>query len=107
MAESGSITPSDADYVVTIDDTSPTIVYSPFADTFGVPDFAAGWNPLNLDSGLIPGSANATGARTSLHATAADGASVAVRWNGEYDCFIIFPCVFFAVSLCSLLDGMK
>uniref|UniRef100_A0A0W0F8G9 Transmembrane protein n=1 Tax=Moniliophthora roreri TaxID=221103 RepID=A0A0W0F8G9_MONRR len=29
-----------------IEDTSPTVVYSPTRDTFGKPDYLAGWNPI-------------------------------------------------------------
>ncbi|KAH9948930.1 hypothetical protein B0H21DRAFT_689167 [Amylocystis lapponica] len=80
-----------ADFVfpLTIDDTSPTISYSPFPDTFGVPDVLAGWNPYYTDSGFAtdPGPSSSSpvtdiGNGTSLHITALDGAAFAVAWNG-------------------------
>ncbi|KAK7047210.1 hypothetical protein VNI00_006876 [Paramarasmius palmivorus] len=35
-----------------IDDTSPTVVYSPSRDTFGQPDYLSGWNPVVDGKGI-------------------------------------------------------
>jgi len=74
---------SNNSFIISIDDTSPTIAYSPFADTFSEPSLATGWNPFFNNTGLADPSAGAqTGSGTSLHVTAANGASLGVRWNG-------------------------
>ncbi|GBE80613.1 hypothetical protein SCP_0303280 [Sparassis crispa] len=80
---------ADPVFSVTIDDTSPTIQYAPFPDTFTVPALLSGWNPYYTNSGFAtdPGpSSNASitdvGNGTSLHLTACDGAALAISWNG-------------------------
>ncbi|KAI0709554.1 hypothetical protein C8T65DRAFT_708394 [Cerioporus squamosus] len=86
---------ADPLFPLTIDDTSPVVRYSPFADTFSAPNTAQGWNPFYTDSGFATvnsgaGSAigPAIGNGTSLHLTACDGAALQIDWNGE--CF--FTC---------------
>ncbi|KAI0949030.1 hypothetical protein AcW1_008745 [Taiwanofungus camphoratus] len=77
-------------FPITIDDTSPTVSYAPFADTFGVPDLLAGWNPYYTYSGFAAdpyssasgSSVSNVGNGTSLHLTACDSAAFAIRWNG-------------------------
>lgn len=77
-------------FPLTLDDTSPTIAYAPFADTFGLPNLTAGWNPYYTDSGFSTDSGPSSsssgvsniGNGTSLHVTAHDGAQFAIRWNG-------------------------
>jgi len=66
-----------------VDDTSPTITYYPFADTFGTPNVLAGWNPYYTDSGFAAYQGD-LGVGTSLHRTSLDGASFSVQWNGVY-----------------------
>ena len=76
---------TDSSFVITIDDTSPTIVYSPFADTFAAPNLTAGWNPFFSVSGFLNQSGPAAEAEegSTFHVTSADGASLGIRWNGE------------------------
>ncbi|KAH9484874.1 hypothetical protein JR316_0001776 [Psilocybe cubensis] len=64
-----------------VDDTSPTIHYSPFADTFTTPNLGAGWNPYFNISGFAA-SIGEVGNGTSLHITSLDGASLAFQWRG-------------------------
>ncbi|KAI0084910.1 hypothetical protein BDY19DRAFT_1050965 [Irpex rosettiformis] len=68
-------------FVINIDDTSPTISYSPFADTFTTPNLTAGWNPYYSDSGIANGQ-DTQGEGTTFHVTSANGASLDIRWNG-------------------------
>lgn len=80
------LTSSDdsSSFAITIDDTSPTVVYSPFADTFAAPNLTAGWNPYFSDSGLATDpTIGQVGQGLSFHVTSADGASLAIRWNGK------------------------
>ncbi len=82
--------PTDSDFFnITIEDTSPTISYSPFADTFDTANVIAGWNPFFTGSGLASSSSlGLTGQGTSLHETSADGAKLSIQWNGEFNlCF--------------------
>ncbi|TFK80327.1 hypothetical protein K466DRAFT_637744 [Polyporus arcularius HHB13444] len=79
---------ADPLFPLTIDDTSPVVRYSPFADTFSAPSTAQGWNPFYTDSGFATvnsgaGSAigPAIGNGTSLHLTACDGAALQIDWN--------------------------
>ncbi|KDR67573.1 hypothetical protein GALMADRAFT_130366 [Galerina marginata CBS 339.88] len=64
-----------------VDDTSPSISYSPFGDTFTTPDLSAGWNPYYNLSGFIH-SIGEVGNGTSLHITSLNGASLALQWRG-------------------------
>ncbi|KAI0339912.1 hypothetical protein BDW22DRAFT_1399608 [Trametopsis cervina] len=74
----------DGSFRITIDDTSPTVVYAPFADTFSSPNLTAGWNPFFSDSGFADttSSDGQVGEGTSFHVTSGDGASLRIRWNG-------------------------
>jgi hypothetical protein len=67
---------------INIDDTSPSIIYYPFADTFGTPDLLSGWNPYYTSSGYAAFQGQ-IGNGTSLHRTSLDGASLSIRWNGR------------------------
>ncbi|KAL1669703.1 hypothetical protein GGF50DRAFT_123010 [Schizophyllum commune] len=64
-----------------VDDTSPQIGYSPYADTLSLPDLTGGWNPYYDDSGFAHG-LDGTGSGNSAHITAHDGATISVRWRG-------------------------
>ena len=64
-----------------VDDTSPTISYSPFGDTFSLPNLTAGWNPY-FDGSNFPSTPGQTGNGTSYHVTSRDGASLSVQWKG-------------------------
>ena len=64
-----------------VDDTSPQIGYSPYADTLSLPDLTGGWNPYYDDSGFVDGPGE-TGSGNSAHITAHDGATISVRWRG-------------------------
>ena len=89
MAEIASHSSNDTEFVITVDDTSPTLVYSPFADPFGTPNLTAGWNPFFSETGYTPDPVSGEGNGTSLHVTSADGASLSLRWNGESTSFHI------------------
>ena len=83
MADPSS--PSSSSIPFTIDDTSPTLSYTPFRDTLSVPNLPLGWNPYYELSGFAnaPGSGPAQqGNGTSYHITAMDGAKVGVQWFG-------------------------
>ncbi|CCL98691.1 uncharacterized protein FIBRA_00694 [Fibroporia radiculosa] len=77
-------------FPIIIDDTSPTVAYAPFADTYGTPNLTAGWNPYYTDLGFSSNTGSLStgtgvsnvGAGTSLHLTAHDGAEFAIKWNG-------------------------
>ncbi|KAI0373937.1 hypothetical protein BV20DRAFT_589765 [Pilatotrama ljubarskyi] len=81
---------ADPVFPLTIDDTSPLVLYQPFGDSFtGVPTVAAGWNSYDTIGGLAQSpsgsgsSIEATiGNGTSLHVTASDGAALQIDWNG-------------------------
>ncbi|KAH8107876.1 hypothetical protein BXZ70DRAFT_18996 [Cristinia sonorae] len=60
-------------FLLTIDDTSPTVIYSPFAGSFAPPDLSTGWTPSSI-RGIVQ--------NLTLHATAVDDALVRLRWNG-------------------------
>ncbi|KAK7473108.1 hypothetical protein VKT23_001208 [Stygiomarasmius scandens] len=64
-----------------VDDTSPTIRYFPFGDTFSAPNFSAGWNPV-FNGASPAGISLETGNSTSSHVTSLDGASIQVQWQG-------------------------
>ena len=64
-----------------VDDTSPTISYSPFRDTLSTPDLSAGWNPYYNLSGFVHAQGE-VGNGTSLHITSLDGASLALQFRG-------------------------
>ncbi|KAI0358548.1 hypothetical protein OH77DRAFT_1397027 [Trametes cingulata] len=81
---------ADPVFPLTIDDTSPLVLYQPFGDSFtGVPTIAAGWNSYDTIAGLAqspagPGSSLGSTVEngTSLHVTASDGAALQINWNG-------------------------
>lgn len=64
-----------------VDDTSPSISYSPFGDTFSTVNLTAGWNPYFDNSGFVaaPGE---IGNGTSYHVTSLNNASISVTWKG-------------------------
>ncbi|KAL0956634.1 hypothetical protein HGRIS_002768 [Hohenbuehelia grisea] len=64
-----------------VDDTSPSISYSPFADTLTTPNLLAGWNPYFDVSGFAAAPGD-VGNGTSMHITALNGASVSLQWQG-------------------------
>ena len=70
-------------FVINIDDTSPTIAYSPFADSVTALNLTTGWLPFYSDSGFANESSTSQGEGATFHVTSADGASVEIRWNGE------------------------
>ena len=67
----------------TVNDTSPTISYSPFGDTFSTPNLSASWNPYYTLSGYSTGPAD-IGNGTSLHITSDNGSSLLVQWHGMH-----------------------
>ncbi|KAI0786650.1 hypothetical protein C8Q75DRAFT_808179 [Abortiporus biennis] len=83
MADSVPSTSDRNSFSITIEDDSPTVVYSPFADTFGTPNITSGWNPFFSGSGFASNSPDLVGSGTGLHVTAADGASLTIGWNGS------------------------
>jgi hypothetical protein len=64
-----------------VDDTSPSIFYSPFRDTFSLPNLTAGWNPY-FDLSSFATDPGEIGNGTSYHVTSLDGATIAVQWKG-------------------------
>lgn len=66
---------------LTIDDTSPTVSFSPFRDTLSTPNLSAGWNPYYATSGFAsaPGQ---TGSGSSYHITSKNGAFLSLTWHG-------------------------
>lgn len=84
MADISLASTSDTSFAISIDDTSPTVLYTPFGDNYGVPNLTAGWSPYFSDSGFATDpAAGQQGDGTSFHVTSADGASLRLRWNGE------------------------
>ncbi|KAL0581903.1 hypothetical protein V5O48_000133 [Marasmius crinis-equi] len=71
---------ADDDSIV-VDDTSPTILYSPFADTFGAPDFTAGWNPL-FNRTSLGGAPLNVGNSTTVHVTSRNGSTFLINFQG-------------------------
>ena len=69
----------------TVNDTSPTILYSPFGDTFSTPNLSASWNPYYTLSGFASELGD-VGNGTSLHITSDNGSSLAVQWHGMPVC---------------------
>jgi hypothetical protein len=67
-----------------VDDSSPALAYAPFADSFGQPDLAAGWNPYFVGSGFVA-SLGQAGVGESQHITSRNGASLSLRWHGACD----------------------
>ncbi|KAF8172424.1 hypothetical protein K438DRAFT_1728946 [Mycena galopus ATCC 62051] len=65
-----------------VDDSSPTVTYSPFGDTFSSPNLSAGWNPYWEDPGFSTKVPGAIGSGTSLHITSLNGASLRIQWTG-------------------------
>ncbi|KAF5348482.1 hypothetical protein D9756_009662 [Leucocoprinus leucothites] len=81
---------------LSIDDTSPTLAYAPFGDTFtGHPNLSAGWNPYSIDNGF--------GIGESQHVTSRNGTSVTLEWHGTS--VQIFGDTTSDVSLNVTLDG--
>jgi len=64
-----------------VDDTSPSVAYSPFGDTFSIPAPTAGWNPYFDGSGFAS-ALGETGNGTSYHVTSLDGATISLQWKG-------------------------
>ncbi|KAJ6500189.1 hypothetical protein C8R47DRAFT_1317469 [Mycena vitilis] len=65
-----------------VDDSSPTVLYAPFGDTFSSPSLADGWNPHWDDPGFSSAIPGATGSGTSLHITSLNNASLQINWKG-------------------------
>jgi hypothetical protein len=65
-----------------VDDSSPTVSYAPFGDTFSSPDLSSGWNPHWDDPGFSSQHPGAIGSGTSLHITSLDSASLRIQWKG-------------------------
>lgn len=71
-----------ANYVqFAVNDTSPTLFYSPFGDTLSTPNLSAGWNPYYTLSGFAT-VLGEVGNGTSLHITSNNGSFVLLQWNG-------------------------
>ncbi|ESK92053.1 hypothetical protein Moror_10337 [Moniliophthora roreri MCA 2997] len=67
---------------IVVDDSSPTIFYTPFSDTFGtIPNFPAGWNALlNFSFAGFPIQVSRN--MSTVHATSRDGASLSINFQG-------------------------
>ncbi|KAJ7772692.1 hypothetical protein DFH07DRAFT_170627 [Mycena maculata] len=66
----------------TVDDSSPTVTYTPIGDTFAAPNLSAGWNPYWTNPGFSSATTGAVGSGTSLHITSCNGATLAIQWKG-------------------------
>ncbi|KAJ4483823.1 hypothetical protein J3R30DRAFT_3698737 [Lentinula aciculospora] len=64
-----------------VDDTSPTILYFPFGDSFSIPNFTAGWNPL-FNQTSFGGAPLEVENSTSVHITSRNNASFSLNWKG-------------------------
>ncbi|KAI0074664.1 hypothetical protein K474DRAFT_1699576 [Panus rudis PR-1116 ss-1] len=69
------------DFIIIIDDTSPTLSYSPSSVPLEGGSFITGWQSTTAAALPLPDGGQGDIA-TSLHITASDGASVTVHWNG-------------------------
>src|ERR1700761_9171587 len=65
-----------------VDDSSPTVSYSPFGDTFSSPNLSAGWNPHWDNPGFSGATNGSAGSGNSTHITSLDGASLQIQWKG-------------------------
>ncbi|KAJ7217739.1 hypothetical protein GGX14DRAFT_695804 [Mycena pura] len=65
-----------------VDDSSPTVSYSPFGDTFSSPNLSAGWNPHWDNPGFSGATIGSAGSGNSTHITSLDGASLQIQWKG-------------------------
>lgn len=84
--------PTNDLFNITIDDTSPTIVYTPAADTFGSADIINSWNPsFNGTNFASPSTLGMTGQGQSFHITARDGATFNIKWNGKSKFSLALP----------------
>lgn len=86
MADTASSSGEDNSFDVTIDDTSPTIVYSPSDDGLDASSSANGWVSCFASASTSlcnPSGESAETNATTLHFTTTDGASIALDWNGE------------------------
>ncbi|KAJ7495903.1 hypothetical protein B0H11DRAFT_2190182 [Mycena galericulata] len=66
----------------TVDDSSPTVSYYPFPDTFSSPNLSAGWNPYWDDPGFSSANIGAVGSGESSHITSRNNASFQIQWKG-------------------------
>nr|GAT58542.1 predicted protein [Mycena chlorophos] len=65
-----------------VNDTSPTIFYSPIGDPLGQPDLDGGWAPHWTVPGFSSASIGAVGSGLSSHLTSLDGASLSLSFSG-------------------------
>ncbi|KAF9073618.1 hypothetical protein BDP27DRAFT_1260199 [Rhodocollybia butyracea] len=70
------------DIIFAVDDTSPTIHYSPFSDTAGPPNFTAGWNPLFNQTSFGGAPLLVQNSSSTVHVTSLNNASFSLQWNG-------------------------
>ena len=64
-----------------LDNSSPEVIYSPFADSFQQPDLLQGWNPYFSISGF-PSVQGQIGIGTGFHLTSLNGATLSIQWHG-------------------------
>jgi len=64
-----------------LDNSSPEVLYSPFADSFQQPDLLQGWNPYFSVSGF-PSVQGQIGIGTAFHITSLNGATLSIQWHG-------------------------
>ncbi len=74
----------------TIDDTSPTLSFSPFRDTLSTPNLSEGWNPYCATFGFAS-ALGQLGSGLSYHITSKDGASLSLTWHGAA-LFVLTDC---------------
>lgn len=70
-------------YNLTIDDTSPQIVYLPPTLTSATPDLLGGWNEYYNGTGFNS-YLGQTGLDASWHVTSRDGAALSIGFTGAF-----------------------
>lgn len=68
-------------YLLTVDDSSPQIIYSPAVDPYGNHTSLSGWDAVYTGS-ETPEEPGKSGKGETFHVTSLDGAQVSVQWTG-------------------------
>ena len=68
-------------YLLTVDDSSPQIIYSPAVDPGGNQNPLPGWDAVYTGS-KTPDEPGQSGEGETFHVTSLDGAQVSVHWIG-------------------------
>jgi hypothetical protein len=68
-------------FTLLVNNSSPQLYYSPFADTLSIPNFLQGWNPC-FSISACPTFPGEQGNGSSYHVTSSDGAMFSIQWWG-------------------------